>query len=233
MKIALVSDLHGNMVAVQALEKDLAARGIQRIWCLGDLVGKGPHSHLSYDWVMDRCEVVLRGNWDEGIGARLFPRDAFYYRQLGESRMQGLMRLPLEKHVTISGRRIRLLHGRPIMKSLLHLHSPSEQLLPLFDNGFDVVCYADTHRQGQRTLTGLLLNTGSVGNALGVPMVQYIVLEGTPGEQPAALDVTLVTLPYDVEQAVQDTLSEPELPFGEHFIHELRTGQYMRRAKAV
>ena len=41
-EIALVADLHGNWPAVQAVERDIRARGIQKIWCLGDLVGKGP-----------------------------------------------------------------------------------------------------------------------------------------------------------------------------------------------
>lgn len=232
MRIALVADLHGNMTALEALESDLRARGIQRIWCLGDLVGKGPDNHLTFDWAMDRCELVLRGNWDEGVGARLFPRDAFYYRQLGDARMRRLVELPLEKHFSISGRQVRLLHGRPVLKSLLHLNSASEQLLPMFEGRFDVVGYADTHRQGQRLLNGgLLFNVGSVGNALGVPLVQYVIMQGREGKQPAPLDLTMVTLPYDVEKAVQLTLAQPDLPFGEHFIHELRTGQYMHRAR--
>ncbi len=229
MTIALVADLHGNMPAVRALDEDLAARGIDRVWCLGDIVGKGPDSHLTFDWAMARCEVVLRGNWDEGIGARLFPLDAFYYQQLGEARMKALTQLPLEIRLTLSGRRIRLLHGRPVMKSLLHLNSPSEQLSWLFEGGFHVVGFADTHRQGQRTLDGLLFNTGSVGNALGVPMVQYAILSGSDSERVTGLDVTMVTIPYDREQAVADTLSQPDLPYGKHFIHEVRTGQYMRR----
>ena len=79
-EIALVADLHGNWPAVQAVERDIRARGIQKIWCLGDLVGKGPSSAETYDWAMANCEVVLLGNWDEGIGRKQFPRDEFYYR---------------------------------------------------------------------------------------------------------------------------------------------------------
>ncbi len=230
MKVALIADLHGNMPAVEALDRDLTARGIQQVWCLGDVVGKGPSSHLTFDWAMDRCQVVLQGNWDEGIGARMFARDAFYHAQLGETRLRALTQLPLEKHLTLSGRRIRLIHGRPVIRSLVHINSPADQLVPLFEDGFDVVGFADTHRQGQRTLKGLLFKTGSIGNPLGVPMAQYVILEGREGSSEfAPFDITMVTLPYDVEQAVRDTLAQPELPFGEHFIHELRTGQYMRR----
>ena len=49
-EIALVADLHGNLPAVEALERDLTARRIRRVWCLGDMVGKGPSSAETLDW---------------------------------------------------------------------------------------------------------------------------------------------------------------------------------------
>ena len=66
-EIALVADLHGNLPAVEALDQDLRRRGIENIWCLGDVVGKGPNSPETMDWALARCQVLLRGNWDEGI----------------------------------------------------------------------------------------------------------------------------------------------------------------------
>lgn len=228
MRVALISDLHGNMPAVEALEQDLYRRGIDRVWCLGDLVGKGPSSDRTFDWVVEHCEVILRGNWDEGIGRRLFPNDKFYYRQLGEKRLQQLSTFPLEKHVTLGGRKIRLLHGRPVTKTLHSPHGPADVLQALFEPDFHVVVYADTHRQALRTLRGTLCNIGSVGNGLGVCRVQYGILEGPEGETDAPLDIQLVTVPYDVEKAVADTLAQPELPNGHLFIQELRTGVYAR-----
>ena len=43
-QIALISDIHGNIPALEATLHDIRRRHIQRIFCLGDLVGKGPHS---------------------------------------------------------------------------------------------------------------------------------------------------------------------------------------------
>ena len=54
-EIALVADLHGNLPAVEALERDLTARRIRRVWCLGDMVGKGPSSAETLDWAAARC----------------------------------------------------------------------------------------------------------------------------------------------------------------------------------
>ncbi len=229
MKIALVSDLHGNMTAVKALEKDLDSRQVDSIWCLGDVVGKGPNSHLTFDWAVRNCAFILRGNWDEGIGLRQFRRDVFYYEQLGEARMAALLTFPLEKRVWFSGRRIRLVHGRPAMDKLYYIQDPKETLLPLIGPETDLLIYGDCHRQGLRTLSSQVANIGSVGNALGIPMVQYALLEGEPGEEKATLTLSFVTIPYDNAAAVAETLAQPRLPDLEFFVSEIQTGVYSRR----
>ena len=231
-RIALVADLHGNLPATAALDADLKRRNLTEIWCLGDIVGKGPNSAETFDWAMQHCSIILRGNWDEGIAKRHFSRnDQFYYDQLGEERMQKLGELPLEHHFTLSGKRIRLLHGRPVMKELQSTRDTSDNLRWLFVPDFDVVGYADVHRPGYRSLyfPGLLFNTGSVGNALGVPMVQYDILQGEDGGTSAPLDVTFVSVPYDNEQAIRDAENTPGFPGLECYIKEIRHGQYGRK----
>ncbi len=228
MTIALIADLHGNMTAVEALERDLKARGLQTVWCLGDVVGKGPSSDRTFDWAMANCQVILRGNWDEGIGAAQFANDAFYYEQLGGQRLAKLMDFPLEKRFRLSGRSIRLIHGRPVMKELVYPQGSAEALQALFEPDFDVVGYADTHRQGLRMLKGILFNTGSVGNGMGINMVQYAIMEGREGSAQAAFDIRFVSIPYDIRGAVKETMAQPELPNGDLFIRELQTGVYAR-----
>lgn len=231
-RIALVADLHGNLPATMVLDKDLKRRGLSDIWCLGDIVGKGPNSAETFDWAMANCQVILRGNWDEGIAGQHFCKnDQFYYRQLGQERMRQLGELPLEHHFVLSGKRIRLIHGRPIMKELQSMRDTSDNLRWLFEPDFDVVGYADVHRPGYRSLyfPGLLFNTGSVGNALGVPMVQYAILQGEENDDSAPFDVTFVSLPYDNEQAVRDAENTPDFPGLECYIKEVRHGVYGRK----
>lgn len=230
MTIALIADLHGNLPATEALASDLKRRGIDRVWCLGDLVGKGPSSAETMDWAMAHCEIVLRGNWDEGISRRQFKNDAFYYDQLGERRMKMLAGLPLEHICVLSGRRVRLFHGRPIMQPLRFIQDDKACFEPFFAPDFDTVCYADTHRQGYRLLgtDRQLVNCGSVGNGLGVPMVQYALLSGTEGSEKAPLDVTMVTVPYDNAAAAQMTRDASGLHNADAFINEVLTGIYSR-----
>ncbi|MBR6525463.1 MAG: metallophosphoesterase family protein [Clostridia bacterium] len=231
MKIAMVGDLHGNLPATQALDDDLRRRGIERIFCLGDMVGKGPSSPETLDWALARCEVILQGNWDSGIGFKEFPADEFYYRQLGEKRMQILRDLPAEHTCTLSGRKTRLLHGRPILPGAIQTYGDGDMLETLFLPDYQAVGYADVHRQGLRVLKhkGLLFNTGSVGNAMGVNMVQYAIVEcGSKTTDP--LDITMVTLPYDNERAAEDArkAGTQGLVNADLYIREVLTGYYSR-----
>ena len=236
-EIALVADLHGNLPATEAVDADLRARGIGRIWCLGDVVGKGPSSAETFDWAVSRCEFILQGNWDEGIGKKLFPKDEFYYRQLGEKRLRMLTEFPLEYVCRISGRKMRLFHGRPTMPQPYSVHDEYDLLSPYFAPDYDAVGYADVHRQGMRVLgKGILFNTGSVGNGLGVAMAQYAILRGDwNSRELSPLDVTMVTVPYDRQQAIRDAqeAGKKGLHNWEAFIQEIRTGVYARNNGTV
>lgn len=64
-KIAVISDIHGNIPALEAALKDISERQIKRIICLGDLVGKGPCPEKAIDIVKEQCETVILGNWDD------------------------------------------------------------------------------------------------------------------------------------------------------------------------
>ena len=230
---ALVADLHGNWPATKAVSDDIDARGIDTVWCLGDIVGKGPSSPQTFDWAVSRCQVILLGNWDEGIGKKQFPKDEFYYRQLGEKRMAALPAFPIQHTCWVSGRHMRLFHGRPTMPEPFYVHSEYDLLEPYFAPDYDVVGYADVHRQGLRVLgfKGLLFNTGSVGNGLGVPMAQYAIVRGDwDSHELSPLDVSMVTVPYDRQQAIQDTIEAGKqgLVNADLFCKEIETGRYAR-----
>jgi hypothetical protein len=66
-RIALISDVHGNLTALEAVLDDIDARGITRIFNLGDYVGKGPRGREVIDACRQRCEVNLLGNWDDDL----------------------------------------------------------------------------------------------------------------------------------------------------------------------
>lgn len=233
MKIAFVADLHGNWPATCALEADLQKQKPDRIICLGDTVGKGPSNDKTFDWAMSRCDLIIGGNWDYGVGEQAFPNDAYYWDQLGQERLRMLRSLPRESEMMLSGRRVRLMHGRPVMETLVTVKHDLETIQAFFTDGdgrpFDVVLYADAHRQAMRTVNpGLFINTGSVGNAMGVTYCCYAIVEAEPGEAPAPFEVRLRQLPYDRQQAIRDAQAALAVPRIETYINEIRTGVYSR-----
>ena len=70
---AIISDIHSNLEALQAVLADIKSQGISEIYCLGDVVGYGPNPRECVDLVMD-CKLVLMGNHDQGA---MFDPDGF------------------------------------------------------------------------------------------------------------------------------------------------------------
>jgi predicted phosphodiesterase len=70
---ALISDIHGNLEALEAVLKDIQKNNVTEIYCLGDVVGYGPNPRECIDLVM-QCKVVLLGNHDQGA---MFDPDGF------------------------------------------------------------------------------------------------------------------------------------------------------------
>ncbi len=62
MDVAIVTDLHGNQEAVDAVHDDIRSQRIGTIWCLGDFVDYGPDPIECCRWVKDNCSLVVRGN---------------------------------------------------------------------------------------------------------------------------------------------------------------------------
>lgn len=67
MRLAVISDLHSNREALEAVFADLQSQGVQRIACLGDVVGYGPDPEWCIDAVRARCEISILGNHDAAI----------------------------------------------------------------------------------------------------------------------------------------------------------------------
>ncbi len=71
---ALISDIHGNLKALEAVLEDVEAQGIREIFCLGDIIGDGPNPDECLDRVMETCQMTLLGNNDQGA---MVNRDEF------------------------------------------------------------------------------------------------------------------------------------------------------------
>ena len=123
-QIAIISDIHGNLPALEAVLEDIRQRQIERIYCLGDLVGKGPDSAAVIDLCRDVCTATVRGNWDETMVDEERGTSAHWQwnrERLGHARLTYLRNLPFAVDFLISGRRVRLFHASP---QSVHHRSP-------------------------------------------------------------------------------------------------------------
>ena len=74
MKLALISDIHGNLEALQAVLEDIRKQSITDIYCLGDVIGYGPNPRECLDLVRQRTKVCILGNHDQ---AAMFDPEGF------------------------------------------------------------------------------------------------------------------------------------------------------------
>jgi diadenosine tetraphosphatase ApaH/serine/threonine PP2A family protein phosphatase len=67
MRVAAITDVHANLPALEAVLAAIDAAGVERIWCLGDVVGYGVQPDACADLVRERCELCLVGNHDMAV----------------------------------------------------------------------------------------------------------------------------------------------------------------------
>ncbi|WP_125772817.1 metallophosphoesterase family protein [Antribacter gilvus] len=243
-RIALISDVHGNLTALEAVLADIAARGIDRILNLGDYVGKGPRGSEVTDRCREVCEVNIRGNWDDflpGIPDDAAPEMVWWRDELRPDQHEWLRMLPLSHDLLMSGRRIRLFHASAAsVHTRVHFHHTPEEFAGMFaatdltGPGPEptIVGYGDIHDVYVEVYGGrTLFNVGSVGNPLDEPVPSYVILEGVPdAPDPGPFGLQVVRVPYDVdaEVAVAHRLRMPQADVWEV---ELRTAVYRGRQK--
>lgn len=242
-RLAVISDLHGNLTALEAVLADIEVRGIERIVNLGDVIGKGPQGSECIKVTRERCEATVRGNWDTFIAdetIELGPETQWSREQLTTDDLAWLAALPNTHELFISGKRVRFFHASQTSEfhRVRHTHT-FDEFLGMFTNteftgGFmggdetpDVVGYGDIHGAYLQVDEGLtLFNAGSVGNHLDAPSAPYVVLEGAlDSAEPGPFSVSFVRVSYDMQAEIR-LARELGLPDVDVYAVELLEGIY-------
>jgi len=221
-RIAILSDIHGNMPALEAVLDDIKLRNIDEVVCIGDLIGKGPEPSKVIASIQENCDVVIKGNWDEFI---LNDSDSqsiqWQQDQLSEEDKIYLKNLPFCYEFMLGNKFIRCVHASPrSVHERISPFKPLEQQETLFENSEhtlnicgnrtpDYFVYGDIHYACVKPIDGkgILVNVGSVGNPLEIPEASYCILE----QVGKSVGVQLVRVPYDKE-AVLNIAIEAGLP---------------------
>jgi putative phosphoesterase len=200
---AVISDIHGNNLALRAVLEDIGRRGVGNVYCLGDLVGYGPDPNSVIDRIRDDNIPTIVGNYDDGVGWERGDCGCFYAtaeaKRLGEEsyaftvrevtpdRKAFLRGLPTERHVAIDGVTIHLVHGSPrkINEYLLRVRDERTFSRLARAETDEVLVFGHTHDSWWRMVEGVLfVNVGSVGRPKdGDPRAMYTLLAtGADGE---------------------------------------------------
>lgn len=243
-RIAVLSDVHGNVTAYEAVLGDIERRGITRVLNLGDVVGKGPRGSECIAITRATCEVTVRGNWDAFIArdARQPWAGAQWTRDsLAADDLRWLGGLPNVHELVLAEMRVRLFHASPVSEfhRVYAPRSPAEFAAMLATTDFtgagpvpSVVGHGDIHCTYLAVDRGVtVFNAGSVGNALDVPGAPYAVLEAAGGPaRPGVLSVEFTRVPYDVEAEV-GVACELGMPDVDAYAGELRHQRYRGSAQ--
>ena len=211
-RIALFSDVHGNLPALDAVLADIESSGVTEVYCLGDLVGYGPNPAGVIERIRTLGIPTVRGNYDDGIGNRRGECGCYYATEqakidgaasyaftdgaLDDFDHEWLAALPDDIRLEEGDVRVLLAHGSPRkINEYLLLDRKDEQLARLADQAdADVVCIGHIHIPYHRILIGgdgrtiHYISSGSVGKPKdGDPRAGWVeVAFGTEGEVVAA-----------------------------------------------
>jgi predicted phosphodiesterase len=246
MIYALLSDVHANLPALEAVLADLDARtDVDAVYHLGDLVGYAPWPDEVVQLLKDRSIPGVAGNYDSTT--------ATDYKHCGcryeDARQEELSHLSYEwtrAHVSqetkrylgslpfridvrplgghVAGPRLILLHGNPVLNTVYWTEDRSDRFCmqmaeTVGAKAGDVIAFGHTHRSWHREVEGIhFANTGSVGRPKdGDPRAGYALV--TMGG--STVDVRMVRVDYDIDRAAEG-IRASELP--DDFAEVLRTG---------
>lgn len=250
-KIAIISDIHGNLEALKTVLKDISQRDIQHIFCLGDVIAKGVHSHECLELVKEHCEMILQGNCDAFFcldypPEKMSQRIAFNHRLLTIKDRHFLSKLPFSFDFYLSGSLIRLVHATPwsnkvfvgassTMEEEWQMFLPTKNTQPTIP---DILIYGHTHTPYvNKAYHHTLINAGSVGNAIEIFQDEkhpgrkaetckacYLILEGNyQSQEDGPFSFSFIKLPYDIQKELDNDIVNPEK---EAYAKELLDGKY-------
>ncbi|KYC65368.1 metallophosphoesterase family protein [Heyndrickxia coagulans] len=215
MKLAFISDIHGNAHALEAVLEDIEQKRADKIFVLGDLCFRGPEPQRAYEMVMALKTKVIKGNADEwvyrGVSMNEVPENAYEMMnrerdwtvsRMEQNAVESLHQLPEEVKYEYGGIKIHGFHATPY--SLLENVPPdsenSKLKEKLMQEDADIYLYAHIHLPFIRTFDGkTFVNLGSVGLPFdGIAKASYAMVEiGDHDYQ-----VSNVRVSYDVRKTI-------------------------------
>lgn len=238
-KVAIISDIHGNLTAFQQVIKDAEKQRVDEYWFLGDLLMPGPGAESILE-LLNQINTThfIRGNWDDFLFENILGISKDYINEpqttymvelikyvkshLDSKYVQQVQQWPISKNIHFEGLNILLTHNHP-QKNYGHELLPYEDQANfdklLFNEPYDLAIYAHVHHQLLRTSSNgqLVINPGSIGQPYtdwkkfrADRRAQYAVLSFNQG----LVDVNFRKVAYSIDDELKIAEAN-DLPFRE------------------
>ncbi len=218
--MAVITDIHGNLAALQAALSRIEELEIEQIYCGGDLVGYGPHPNEVCELIADREIPSIYGNYDYAIArdeedcgcAYITPHD----RELGKLSVdwtlanttrdskEFMLSLPFDLHFPVGSTDVHLVHGSPRkVNEYLFEDKPARLYERLAAAESDpVLVFGHTHKPWVHEYGGVLfVNCGSVGKPKdGDPRGAFALLTATAD----GVEVAIERVAYDADRVASE-----------------------------
>ena len=226
MKIAVISDIHSNIYALNEVLKDIENRNVDIIVCTGDLVGYGTRANEVIEKIKKEKILTIMGNYDDAIGNLKIvcgcdypdPKDAqkaalsmqFTSQEVSNENKEFLRNLPKEATFTFNNKTIRFVHGstRLINEYLKENSKEAEEVMSELVE--DILVCGHTHIPYAKYYGDkLLVNAGSVGKPkTNKPDANYVIIDICD----LNVEVEIIEVSYNFEKIAKEIEENEILP---------------------
>lgn len=246
-KIALLSDIHGNTTALEAVLGDAKRAGVEEYWLLGDVLMPGTGGRHLLNLLEELpITVQILGNWEDSLwramkgmldpsraSHRYLMRHCQYIlEEIRPEEIEAMQSLPMQVHREVSGLIVGITHHLPDKnwgRELIHIGDQKDFDRLVTNPPCDIAVYGHIHQQFFRYGSGgeLILNPGSIGQPFFLQAnlrkdlrAMYAILEF---DESGLKDVDFRRVSYDIEKELQ-LAKDLKLPYFQVYYESLVNG---------
>ena len=230
MKIAVISDIHGNVDALSTFFKDVTTENVDTIICLGDLVGYGPYPNEVISMIREKHILCIKGNYDNSVvdNEYSYIRETtlnsfslpWTVNELTEENRLFLQNLPSTIALTIEGKELLFVHGSPYKINEYLLKDAHNTLNIMNSINEDILFCAHTHLPDIKQFSNkMYINCGSIGKPkIGRPNITYCLFNI---DVETGISANIKEISYDFKNLVEHM---NELNFPNELIYSFKNG---------
>ena len=229
IRIAVISDIHGNIVALEAILEELKEEKIDKVIALGDIVNELPNGNEVIDCLKSINAYVIKGNKEEYLLGYekckynwknlQFKNIKFMYHQLTEQNKRFIRNLPFDLSFEIEGVKLKFVHGSP--ESICELiYDYNEELIDKYTKNLkeDVLILGHIHdpiwikERNEKTI----INAGCAGvSVYNIGQAEYVILDINDG----SFNIESKKVNYSLEKVKENIIKSGILEVEKTFIN--------------